>query len=48
MIALMYRAYSVSCNVAGKKAVLVFIPLLILGEVISKLVLLTVFRAAGL
>ncbi len=48
MIALMYRAYSVSCNITGKKAVLVFIPLLILGEVISKIVLFQVFRVAGL
>ena len=36
MVWLMYRAYSVSCNVAGFKAIGVFIVAFVLGEVISK------------
>lgn len=48
MVALMYRAYSVSCNVAGGKAVGVFIVALLLAEVASKLLVIAVARAAGL
>ncbi|HEX4141769.1 MAG TPA: hypothetical protein VHY09_15580 [Candidatus Methylacidiphilales bacterium] len=36
MIALMYRAYAVSCNVRGAKAVATFILALVLAEVLSK------------
>lgn len=36
MVALMYRAYSVSCNVTGGRAIGVFVAALILGEAISK------------
>jgi len=43
MVALMYRAYAVSCNVSGGKAVGVFIAAVILGEVISKVLLLYIF-----
>ncbi len=39
MVALIYRAYSVSCNVTGGKAVGVFIAALILAEALSKLVI---------
>jgi len=38
MIALMYNAYSVSCNLKGSKAVLSFIGALLVAEIISKLV----------
>jgi uncharacterized protein (DUF697 family) len=37
MIVLMYKAYSVSCNVRGPKAILSFIAALILAEILSKL-----------
>lgn len=39
MIYLMYKAYSISCNVKGAKAVATFIPGLILAEVLSKFAL---------
>lgn len=42
MVALMYRAFSVSCNVRGGKAVAVFIVAVILGEAISKLIIVKV------
>ncbi len=42
MVALVYRSYSVTCNVAGGKAIGVFIAILILAELISKVVLSTV------
>ena len=35
MVALMYRAFSVSCNVVGKTAVSVFIISLLVGEILS-------------
>jgi len=38
MIALMYNAYSVSCNLKGSKAVLSFIGALLVAEILSKLV----------
>jgi len=41
MVALMYRAYAVSCNVSGGKAAGVFITALILGEVVSKIILIS-------
>ena len=40
MIALMYRAFAVSCNVSGKVAILVFIVALAVGEIISKVIIL--------
>jgi hypothetical protein len=43
MIVLMYRAYSVSCNVSGKAAISTFIVALIGGELISKVMLWRVF-----
>jgi hypothetical protein len=36
IVALMYRAFAVSCNAKGAKAVIVFIVAIVLGEVISK------------
>jgi hypothetical protein len=38
MVALMYRAYAVSCNLKGAKAIVSFIVCLIIAEVISKVV----------
>ncbi len=35
MIVLMYRAFSISCNVVGKAAIPVFIAALIIGEILS-------------
>ncbi|MHC4060610.1 MAG: hypothetical protein ACYSUC_04850 [Planctomycetota bacterium] len=40
MVALMYRAYSVSCNVKGPKAIITFILSLIGAEVLSKFIIL--------
>ena len=40
MVALMYRSYSVSCNVKGAKAISTFIVSLIGGEVLSKFAIL--------
>lgn len=40
MVALMYKAYAVSCNVKGAKAGVTFIISLILAEVVSKLLIL--------
>jgi len=42
MVALMYRAFSVSCNLRGGKAIGVFIGALIAGEVISKVAFLAI------
>lgn len=39
MVLLMYRAFSISCNISGKKAVSVFIGALIIGEILSHVVL---------
>ncbi len=36
MVALMYRAYAVSCNLKGAKAIVSFIVCLIIAEIISK------------
>lgn len=36
MIILMYRAYSISCNLKGNKAIAIFIIILLVSEVISK------------
>ena len=40
MVALMYRAYSVACNVHGGKAIAMFIIGLVLAEALSKVVIL--------
>ncbi len=40
MVYLMYRAFSVSCNLRGGKAVILFIAALIAAEVISKIVVI--------
>ena len=40
MVALMYRAFSVSCNVRGGKAIGVFIAALVLAEAISKVIII--------
>jgi hypothetical protein len=39
MVQLMYKAYCVSCNMKGQKAILTFIFCLILAEILSKLLL---------
>jgi hypothetical protein len=39
MVTLMYRAFSISCNITGKKAISVFIAALIVGEILSRVVL---------
>ena len=46
MIALMYNAYTVSCNLKGGKAVISFIGALLVAEIISKLVI--IFLLSGL
>jgi hypothetical protein len=40
MVVLMYRAYAVSCNIKGAKAVITFIVSLVGGEVLSKLAIM--------
>jgi hypothetical protein len=40
MVALMYRAFRISCNVSGKNAVIAFIICLLIGEIISKVIIL--------
>ena len=40
VILLMYRAYAISCNVKGSKAIISFIAALIVAEILSKLALL--------
>ena len=44
MVALMYRAYAVSCNIRGAKAIATFIVSLIGAEVLSKAVILQLFE----
>jgi len=44
MVTLMYRAFSVSCNVKGGKAIGVFITSLIIGEVLSKLLIIALMN----
>jgi hypothetical protein len=48
MIALMYRAFAVSCNVKGGKAIGVFTAAIILGEVLSKVALFNLQKALPL
>jgi len=47
MVALMYRAYAVSCNIKGAKAVITFIIGLLSAEVLSKLVILQMLSRFG-
>jgi len=44
MVALMYRAYVVSCNIKGVRAIITFIVSLIGAEVLSKLSILLLFE----
>jgi hypothetical protein len=44
MVALMYRAYAVSCNIKGARAVVTFIVSLIGAEVLSKIAILLLVR----
>jgi len=47
MVALMYRAYAVSCNVRGGRAIGVFVAALLVGETVSKLAVIGLLMAAG-
>ncbi|MCP4642354.1 MAG: DUF3887 domain-containing protein [bacterium] len=47
MVALMYRAYAVACNVRGARGAASFIPALLVGWVVSKIVILAVFYGTG-
>jgi hypothetical protein len=47
MVALMYRAYTVSCNLKGAKAVVTFIVSLILAEAVSKVLILALLSNTG-
>jgi hypothetical protein len=46
MVALMYRAFSVSCNVKGGKTIVTFIVGLIIAEILSKLCLMPLVTLA--
>jgi len=48
MVALMYRAYAVSCNLKGTKAVVSFIIALVIVEVISKVGIYILAKSASL
>jgi hypothetical protein len=48
MVALMYKSFSVSCNVKGGKAIGIFIGGLVAAEVLSKLCLVLVLPYAGI
>jgi hypothetical protein len=45
MVALMYKAYAVSCNLKGAKAVVTFIVSLILAEIVSKVLILVLLSS---
>jgi uncharacterized membrane protein len=47
MIVLMYKAYSVSCNVKDAKGILSFIGGLVIAEVVSKYVIILIIHHAG-
>lgn len=47
MVVLMYRAFAVSCNVSGGRAIGLFVFALIVGEVASKVALYLVLQATG-
>lgn len=44
MVALMYKAYSISCNIKGAKAIITFIIALLISEVAIKLMLSFIFN----
>lgn len=46
MVMLMYRAFAVSCNVSGAKAVVAFIVSIIVAEIVSKVIIIKLFVAA--
>jgi hypothetical protein len=48
MVALMYRSFSVSCNVKGGKAIGTFVAGLLIAEVMSKVALVQVMQLAAL
>lgn len=48
MVALMYRAYCLSCNLKGPRAVITFIISLVGAEVLSKFVILSLFAKSQL
>ncbi|MBA3898636.1 MAG: hypothetical protein H0X62_00250 [Bacteroidetes bacterium] len=47
MVVLMYRAYSISCNIKGTKGVISFIVALILAEILSKTALSYMYNLIG-
>lgn len=47
MVAMMYRAYAVSCNLKGAKAIISFIVALLIAEAVSKLALWPLFLLAN-
>ncbi|MFO7976594.1 MAG: hypothetical protein R6V12_18390 [Candidatus Hydrogenedentota bacterium] len=47
LIALMYRAFAVTCNLSGLRAVAGFIPALILAEIFSKAILFVLYSATS-
>ena len=48
MLVLMYRAYAVSCNVSGPKAIVLFVVAVLVGELLSKIIFgVTVYRVIG-
>jgi hypothetical protein len=47
MVALMYRAYAVSCNVTGARAIISFIVALLLAEAASKAALIPILTAVA-
>lgn len=46
MVVLMYKAYAVSCNVKGAKAIVTFIVSILLAEVLSKVIIVLMFKWA--
>lgn len=46
MVALMYRAYAVSCNLKGAKAIISFIVVLLIAEAVSKFALWGLYQIA--
>lgn len=46
MVVLMYRAFAISCNVTGKKAIIGFIITLIIAEILSKVVIIAIVHSA--
>ncbi|OHB60192.1 MAG: hypothetical protein A2167_05975 [Planctomycetes bacterium RBG_13_46_10] len=48
MVVLMYRAYSVSCNLKGRKALISFVVSLVLAEALSKIAIWQLFVQTGI